>query len=162
MPTQRLVVVAGPSGSGKSTVARAAAALADAAFVEADDYHSDAARAAMAAGRGLTDAERAPWIARVGAAVRAAPSPRVVLACSALNPSVRRGLTQAAGCAPVFVMLDVPRAELARRLVAREGHFAGPDLLNSQLSALDAAGAETLDASQPVAALAKAIAARFG
>ena len=156
-----LVVVSGPSGSGKSTVGRRAAALADAAFFEGDDFHDAAARRLIASGRGLTNDQRAPWLDRIGAAVRAADAPRGVLACSALDDEVRARLTAAAGCATDFVLLAVPRAELARRLAARTGHFAGPSLLDGQLAALDAAGLPRLDGTLPPDALAAAVAARF-
>ncbi|WP_201292814.1 shikimate kinase, partial [Cellulomonas citrea] len=53
----------GVSGSGKSTVGRALAHRLDLPFAEGDDFHPAANVAAMAAGRPLTDADRAPWLA---------------------------------------------------------------------------------------------------
>ena len=160
-PAPRIVVVCGPSGSGKSTVGRAGAALAGAAFVEADDHHSGEARARMAAGIGLTDAERAPWLDRVAAAVRALSAPRVVVACSALNEAVRARLDAGLPSAPTYLLLDAPPDELARRLASRAGHFAGESLLSSQLEALRPEGVERLDATKPPAELAAAVAARL-
>ncbi|HIG73727.1 MAG TPA: gluconokinase, partial [Bacteroidetes bacterium] len=73
----RVLIVAGPAGSGKTTVGRAAAARLGWAFVDADDYHAADSLRKMARGEGLTDADRAPWLARlaalVGERVRAGP-----------------------------------------------------------------------------------------
>ncbi|MEE7560036.1 AAA family ATPase, partial [Xanthomonas sp. Kuri4-2] len=55
----------GVSGSGKTTVAWALASHYGYDFLDADDFHSDEARAQMAHGVPLTDAQRAPWVARL-------------------------------------------------------------------------------------------------
>lgn len=154
-----LVVLGGPSGSGKSTVGRAAAALAGAAFVEADDYHDEVARARMARGSGLTDAERMPWLDRVADAANACATPHVVVACSALNDAVRARLRERLTRMPTFVMLDVPRSELATRLEERLGHFAGPALLESQLASVQPTGAVRLDGTKPADVLAAEVTA---
>ena len=155
---RRVVVVMGPSGCGKSTIGSRAAALAGAAFVEADDHHDADARARMARGEALTDEDRMPWLGRVAAAANAA-APPVVIACSALNERVRTVLSaQLAGTAR-FALLDVPAGVLARRLAARTDHFAGPSLLASQLAALRASGAERLNGTLPPETLAARVAA---
>ena len=154
----RVVVVMGPSGCGKSTVGLAAARLAGAGFLDADDHHTDEAKARMAAGVPLTDAERAPWVRRLSAAVRDAPEGRVVLACSALSALVREWLCAALPGEPAFVLLDVPDDVLRARLERRPGHFAGPSLLASQRAALDAAGTHRLDGTRSPRALAREVA----
>lgn len=156
------VVVAGVSGSGKSTVA-AAAALAGVAYVDADDLHPAANVAAMAAGIALTDADREPWLAAVGAALRdTAPC---VMACSALRGAYRERLRRDAPAAR-FVLLDVPRRELERRIRTRSAHFMPASLLDSQLATLErpdpAEGVVVLDGTRPVAELAAAVAALLG
>ncbi|MEL7362773.1 MAG: shikimate kinase, partial [Bacteroidota bacterium] len=63
-PSQvRAVVVMGVSGVGKTTVGRALAERLGWAFADADAYHSADAKAKMARGTGLSDADRAPWLA---------------------------------------------------------------------------------------------------
>lgn len=52
------IVVMGVSGSGKTTIAQALATHYGFRFLDADDYHSVAARAQMASGQPLTDAMR--------------------------------------------------------------------------------------------------------
>lgn len=154
------VVVCGVSGSGKSTVGAAAAALAGVTFVDADDLHPPANVAAMAAGVALTDADREPWLAAVGAALRdAAPC---VMACSALRGAYRERLRRDAP-AVRFVLLDVPRSELERRIRHRSDHFMPASLLESQLATLElpdpVEGVVVLDATRPIDELAAVVAA---
>ena len=151
-------MVGGPSGAGKSTVGRAAAQVAGAAFVEADDYHDSAARERMRHGSGLSDAERMPWLDRVADAVNACATGHVVLACSALNEAVRDRLRERLTRTPRFVMLDVPPDALAVRLMARPRHFAGPSLLSSQLASMELGAVMRLDGTLPPAALAAQVA----
>lgn len=87
----------------------------------------------MRAGEALTDEDRAPWLARVGEALRTGG----VAACSALARRHRDAIRAALGRDALFVFLDVPRAELERRLAARRGHFMPAALLQSQLDTLE-------------------------
>ena len=155
----RAVLLMGVSGSGKTTVGRAVADAHGWAFADADAYHDPAALDKMARGHGLTDADRAPWLARLRALLdaRLAHGPPTVLACSALRRRYRAALG-ADRDAVLTVWLDVPRAELARRLAARRGHVAGPDLLPSQLGTLEPpAGALRLDGTAEVGDLVRAV-----
>ena len=86
----------------------------------------------MHRGEGLTDADRAPWLATLHALVAdvIASNQRCVLACSALKESYRDQL-RPANASPGdvrFVYLDVPREVLEERLRERHGHFAPPAL----------------------------------
>jgi gluconokinase len=130
------IVLMGVAGSGKTTIGRLVAARLDAPFVDADDFHSAAARAQMHAGAPLDDAERGPWLARVRDAVAQVGDGPLVLACSALKRDYRDVLRDGVS-GLVFVDLDVDPATLAERLAARRGHFAGPELLPSQLATLE-------------------------
>jgi gluconokinase len=131
-----LVIIMGVAGSGKSSIAEALAASGGWPFIEADDHHSAANKQKMASGTPLTDADRADWVGSLCRAVSARPEARVILACSALTPYVQDGLRAGAGRACRFVLLDVPREELARRIAARQDHFMPVSLLDSQLEAL--------------------------
>lgn len=127
------LVVMGVAGSGKTALGQELSARLGWPFLDADDFHTPEARARMSAGEGLTDAERAPWLARLRSELEARP--RVVLACSALRRSYREALR---GHEVRFVFLDVPEVLLRARLEQRTGHYAGLSLLPSQLAALEA------------------------
>lgn len=127
------IVVMGVMGAGKSTLARALAVELKLPFVEGDDLHAQESRAKMAAGVPLTDADRWPWLARVGAALRQGG----VAACSALARRHRNAIRTAAAQELLLVFLDAPRDALARRVLARTGHFVSATLLDSQLALLE-------------------------
>ncbi|MEO6362951.1 MAG: gluconokinase, GntK/IdnK-type, partial [Caldimonas sp.] len=101
------VVVMGVSGSGKSTVA---ASLADAlgiGFVDGDGLHAPASVEKMRSGTPLTDADRWPWLDRIGAilADRRGGPQGVAVACSALRRGYRDRL-RAAAPGLRFIFLD--------------------------------------------------------
>ena len=163
MTPPRVLLLVGVAGSGKSTVGRALADAVGWAFEDADDHHDAASTAKMARGEGLTDADRGPWLDRLAALVaeRVALGPPTVLACSALKAAYRDRL--GAGRPDVAVAwLDVPRDEIAARLEARTGHYAGLGLLESQFAALEPpTDALRLDGTRPVEALVAALRARL-
>ena len=88
-----VLVVMGVCGAGKSALAQSLAARLGVTLVEADDHHSEKARATMSRGEPLSDAERLPWLDRVAAAARAKKDTGsgVVIACSALKKSTVPG-----------------------------------------------------------------------
>lgn len=129
------VVVMGVSGSGKTTFGEALAARLAVAFVEGDRLHPAANVERMSAGIPLTDADRWPWLALVGAALVAQGS--AVGSCSALKRIYRERLREAAGPGLRFVCLMLPRAALEHRMRERRGHFMPPALLDSQLATFE-------------------------
>src|SRR3984957_8568732 len=132
-----IVVVAGVSGSGKSTVGSLLAGRLGWPFTDADALHPAANIAKMRAGHPLTDADRRPWLATVGACMDryAAAGESAVLACSALKRSYRDELL-AGRRAGRNVVLCASREMLEARLRARHGHFFPAALLVSQLAAV--------------------------
>lgn len=129
----------GVSGSGKSTLGTTLAATAGCRFLEGDSFHDAHAVAKMSAGGALDDADRWPWLDRVGAAIGAAVDADrlAVAACSALKHSYRARLSRAASVPLLFVLLDTDPTELSRRLVHRRDHYMPPSLLDSQLATLE-------------------------
>jgi gluconokinase len=160
-----VIVMMGPAGSGKSTVGRALAADLGWAFIEGDDHHSAEHVQMMRAGRPLSDADRAPWLRELHEIIARVMSRRehAVMACSALKASYRDILRN--DLRPVrFVYLRADRALLQARLDGRH-HFAGADLLDSQLTDLEIAdddAALTLDAAKDPAILVPMIRRELG
>ncbi|WP_309127323.1 gluconokinase [Microbacterium sp.] len=154
----RPIVVMGVSAVGKTTIGIELARLTGARFVDADDLHGEANVTKMSAGIPLEDADRWPWLDRVGAALE----PGTVVACSALKRAYRDVLRRHAPEA-FFVHLHVDAAELMERAAERDGHFMPAALLQSQLDSLeplsqDEAGA-TIDAdARPEEVAARALA----
>jgi gluconokinase len=125
------IVVMGVSGAGKSTLGAALAKALGWRFLDADDFHSAEAKAHIAAGRALDEAERDRWLARILPVFQGVDQP-AVLACSALKQHHRTTLLPHR---LVYIAID-PELALAR-LAGRTGHFAGPSLAPSQFAALE-------------------------
>ncbi|MGO4852792.1 gluconokinase [Phaeovulum sp. W22_SRMD_FR3] len=136
----RRYVVMGVSGCGKSTVGAAFARQIGAAFLEGDLLHPPANVAAMAAGRPLDDAMRAPWLDAIAGRLQRAQAPGLVVSCSALKRAYRVRL--AAGGPVTFVHLVLSEAEARARVRARPGHFMPDSLVASQCAALEPLGAD--------------------
>jgi len=131
----------GVSGCGKSLIGAGLARATQGRFVDGDTLHPDANIAKMSRGEPLDDADRWPWLDRVGAALAEGLLPAFV-ACSALKRVYRTRIVGAAGHPVTFLYLRTSRATLARRMTARPGHFMPPALLDSQLATLEEPGAD--------------------
>jgi gluconokinase len=133
-----VVIVAGVSGSGKSTVGLLLARRLGWPFADGDGFHPKANVAKMAAGKPLTDDDRWPWLAAIGAWIdqRIAAGESGVVACSALKFAYRRALLDGRAAARL-VFLNVSHEADARRLRARAGHFFPARLLDSQFEDLE-------------------------
>ena len=148
------IVVMGVSGSGKSTLSSRLGERLGCPVLEGDSYHSAENVAKMQAGHALTDADRWPWLDRLGAAIgdAARTGGVAVAACSALKRVYRERLETAAAMPLHFVLLDTGAAEIERRMESRAGHYMPSSLLASQLATLERPGPDeraiTLDASR--------------
>jgi gluconokinase len=143
----RAVVVMGVAGSGKTTVAALLAGRLGASFAEGDDFHSPANVAKMAAGHPLDDEDRWPWLRgiRDWFAKELNEGRSAVVPCSALKRSYR-DLLETAGRDETgsdttgsvrFVHLTGSYDLLRTRIQGRAGHFMKPEMLDSQLAALE-------------------------
>lgn len=140
----RAIVVMGVAGSGKTTVARGLAERYGYVFLDADDFHGAEAKAQMASGVPLTDAQRDPWVDTLARELRrhVDAGESCVLAFSGLRASHRRRLRDS-GVPLRFVFLHAPAPVIATRLALRTGHFLPPPLLDSQLEALQSPEGES-------------------
>ena len=135
----RRIVVMGASGCGKSSIGRALAQAIAARFVDGDDLHPARNVEKMRQGTPLDDDDRAPWLAKVGAALAVGNR---VIACSALKRKYRDQIREAAQGDVVFLYLRGQRDTLLQRVANRPGHFMPASLLDSQLAALEAPGVD--------------------
>ena len=127
------IVVMGVSGCGKSLIGAALAKRLGLRFLDGDSLHPPENIEKMAHGTPLDDADRAPWLDAVGAALGGQAD---VVACSALKRAYRDRI-RARAPGVVFVHLAGDRAVLARRVANRPGHFMPAALLDSQLATLE-------------------------
>ena len=132
-----IVLLMGVSGSGKTTTGQALADALGCPFCDGDDLHPEANVAKMAAGQPLTDADRWPWIDRIGEAmgVILAHGGNAVFACSALKRAYRQRLQRSGDVRIVFMKGDAET--IAARLAARAHRFMPASLLPSQFAALE-------------------------
>lgn len=153
MTPPRCIVVMGVSGSGKTTVAEALAAKLGYEFLEGDALHPARNIEAMRAGIPLNDVMRGPWLDRIAGHIAGASGLGIVATCSALKRSYRSRLAVADEL--FFLHLELDAAECHRRVSGRLGHFMPPDLVDSQLRALEQLGPDepgvTIDATLPLA-----------
>ena len=145
-------VVMGVSSCGKTTVGEALAAELQVRFVEGDKLHPPTNVAKMSAGHPLTDDDRWPWLAKVGASLKGDKG--VIASCSALKKIYRQRISQSAGRSVSFILLNGDKAILQKRIAARKGHFMPPSLLESQLATLEIPGPDeiaiTIDIALPL------------
>src|SRR5678815_5718479 len=91
----RVIIVMGVAGAGKTLVGSTFAKALGWSFYDADDFHSPENVAKMHHGIGLTDADRAPWLATLRDVIDHVirDGRNAVMACSALKEAYRRVLT---------------------------------------------------------------------
>lgn len=156
-----IIIIMGPAGAGKTTIGLALAQSLGWQFLDADDFHSRENIDRMRRGIPLTDADRAPWLASICSALERVylACASVVLACSALKEEYRQAIVpKCARDSTRFVYLRAPARVLEDRLAHRVGHYAGPELLESQLATLEEPkNALWVDASRPPAAIVEEI-----
>jgi gluconokinase len=89
----------------------------------------------MRQGIALADADREPWLDRIGAEL-ASSSGNIVISCSSLKRQYRDRLRKHAPDLR-FVYVDIDQAEAERRVASRPGHLFPASLVASQFAALE-------------------------
>ena len=132
-----IVIVMGVVGAGKTTVGSLLAERQGWEFADADDFHPQSNVEKIRKGISLNDEDREPWLRRLREAIKEwiAAGRNGVLACSALKRAYREELQ--AGPDVHFVYLKGSAALIGERLRARQGHFAGEQILAGQFADLE-------------------------
>jgi gluconokinase len=158
-----VILVMGVTGAGKTTVGKPLARRLGWTFLDADDFHSSANLEKMHRGIPLTEADRGPWLVAIHDELlrRSLEGQNIVLACSALKQVYRDTLSS--GLTLKIVFLRGTAGELHRNLAARHDHFAGEDLVPSQLATLEEpADALVEEISVPPEEIVERICSRLG
>lgn len=148
------LIVMGVSGCGKSTMATALGERLGLGMVDGDDLHLPESVAKMRSGVALQDADRWPWLDRIGEYLSKPHAQGRVVACSALKRAYRDRIREQAG--PVcFVFLNGNFELIDQRMRQRVGHYMQAGLLTSQFEALEIPQADetdviTLSITEPV------------
>jgi len=155
-PLGRAILIMGVSGSGKTTVAERLARQLGWAFVEGDRLHPAANVEKMRQGIPLTDADRWPWLDRIGEELKewGRLGRSGVLTCSALKRAYRDRI-RAARPDVRFVYLKGSEALFHDRVGARHHEYMPGSLLHSQFETLEEPapdeGVVTVEAGESVA-----------
>src|SRR5229473_2176995 len=138
-----VLVVMGVSGSGKTTIADLLARRLGWQFQEGDALHPKTNIEKMASGTPLIDAVRWPWRRTISALIDAwrAKGQNGIVTCSALKRAYRDILLGNRSDVRL-IYLQADKSLLVERLANRHGHFMPASLLDSQLSTLEAPGAD--------------------
>ena len=145
------LIVMGVAGSGKSTTAGLLSERLGWPFRDADTFHPEANIAKMSRGEPLTDEDRWPWLAAIGAWIddHLARGESTVVTCSALKRSYRDALVGSRPWAHL-VHLVGDKDLIAGRMGARMGHFMPVGLLDSQFATLEPPQSDERVLSVPV------------
>lgn len=132
-----ILLVMGVSGAGKTTVGKLLAEQLHWIFADADSYHSPENVKKMAAGVPLSDADRAPWLARLRRLIESWVShgEDAILACSALREGYRDQLLISPRVKLIYLHGTLPL--IRERMLHRTGHYMDPKLLESQFDTLE-------------------------
>jgi len=166
-----ILVMMGVCGTGKTTIGKALAKRLGWTFQEGDDLHPPANIAKMKSGTPLDDADRGPWLAKVGGwiSVQLTAGRSGVITCSALKRTYRSTIIGGRDDV-ILVYLKGSEKLIARRLGRRGDHFMPASLLASQIATLQAPGVRenpiVVQIDQPVEAqvedIVEALAKRRG
>ena len=130
-------IIIGVSGSGKSVIGRLLSERLECDFLEGDRRHPMANINKMLSHMPLEDTDRCQWLLEIEDDIRRAKNQKreAVITCSCLKASYREQLASLGQVQ--LVWLNVPEAELAKRMVSRENHFMKSEMLKSQLVAFE-------------------------
>ena len=146
-----IIIIMGVAGSGKTTVARLLAEQLSWTFRDSDEFHPPANIEKMSRGIPLDNADRAPWLAAMRAAIEAwlRENTNAVLTCSCLKADYRKTvLVDPARMRMVYLKGSFELIEA--RLRQRANHFMKVNLLKSQFEILEEPqDAIVVDVSEP-------------
>jgi 6-phosphogluconate dehydrogenase len=131
--------IMGVSGSGKTTIGKSLSAHLNIPFFDADDFHSEANVAKMAAGLPLNDDDRIGWLTSLNTKAKdqAKSNEGAIIACSALKEKYRDILAEGIDSQTHWIHLDGDFELIFERMKQRINHYMPVNLLKSQFETLE-------------------------
>ncbi len=131
--------IMGVAGSGKTTIGENLSKLLNIPFFDADNFHSPANIAKMAAGAPLNDDDRVSWLnaLNIKAKEQDINNLGAIIACSALKEKYRSQLIYNINCPIHWIYLDGDFELIMDRMKMRINHYMPVTLLKSQFEALE-------------------------
>ncbi|MES2795581.1 MAG: decarboxylating NADP(+)-dependent phosphogluconate dehydrogenase [Bacteroidota bacterium] len=131
--------IMGVSGSGKTTIGKSLSEKLNIPFFDADDFHSEANVAKMAAGQALNDDDRIGWLNSLNnkAVAQINCNEGAIIACSALKEKYRDILSDGIENEIHWVHLEGDFELIFERMKQRINHYMPANLLKSQFESLE-------------------------
>jgi 6-phosphogluconate dehydrogenase len=131
--------IIGVSGCGKTTIGKGLSEKLNIPFFDADDFHSEANVAKMAAGHPLNDDDRMGWLKALNekATEQVKNKSGAIIACSALKEKYRSILSENIENQVHWIHLNGDFELIFERMKHRINHYMPAGLLKSQFDALE-------------------------
>ncbi|KAK5994799.1 putative gluconokinase [Cladobotryum mycophilum] len=144
--------VGGPTACGKTTIAKKLSESLNFTYIEGDDYHPKSNVDKMSNGTPLADEDRKEWLQHLHDECcrrLTQGDDHVAVTASLLKRKYRDKVREVSRDSPHsqvrFLFLNAPEEVLLQRARGRHGHFAGANLVHSQLEALEDPGFDETD-----------------
>ena len=132
-----VIILMGVSGSGKTTIGNLLSKRTGFPFFDGDDFHPEVNVQKMASGIPLTNQDRVDWIREISDFMNNIPGEHKILACSALNRSIRSLIINGIKEPCYFVFLKGDYDLIKDRMDKREAHYMKSGMLTSQFKTLE-------------------------
>ena len=132
------MIIMGVSGTGKSTIAQHLAKQIDGSYLDADDFHTEAAKLIMSEGKSISDTTRQAWVDDICQYLKQQHDNNVIcLAFSGLRQAHRQQLQSIFPEQCSIIYLHGSYDVIATRMSKRNNHFVDAGFLDSQFAQLE-------------------------
>ncbi len=136
--TTSIVYIMGVAGSGKTTIGSKLSAATGIPFYDGDDFHPEANKEKMKAGKPLTDEDRIDWLLSINSlSQEQSEKSGAIIGCSALKEKYRDILSGGIEVPVHWILLQGGFGLIHERMKARKDHFMPASLLQSQFDTLE-------------------------
>jgi gluconokinase len=131
-----IIFIMGVSGSGKTTIGKLLSEKTGLPFFDGDDFHSQANKEKMQAGKPLNDDDRSNWLQKISQLAVKQQQAGAIIACSALKEKYRAVLSEGIH-KPQWIFLEGNYETIYSRMQNRKAHYMPASLLQTQFDSLE-------------------------